>query len=99
MEVLRSYRRRARELESARETMLASLAEVLSDALDDLSSDERNEQFRRLHRMVTPVAEGFEASEAFCSVGPTPGERIRPRTWFGALRAPCRPRLSATPRL
>jgi len=75
IEALRSYRRRAEEMENNREAVLASLAEMVPEALDDLSGEGRNRLYRMLRLTVTPVADGFEASGVFCSVGPTPAGR------------------------
>ena len=78
LRALKSYRQRTKELEEDREAVLVSLAEVIPDTLDELSGDERNRLYRMLCLTVTPVAEGFEASGVFCSVGPTPeGRRDR----------------------
>jgi site-specific DNA recombinase len=85
IEALRSYRRRAEELENDREAVLASLAEMIPEALDDLSGEERNRLYRMLRLTVTPVADGFEASGVFCSAGPTPAGRRDRRAQKGKV--------------
>lgn len=62
-------------LEEDQVAVLTSLAEVIPYTLDDLSGEERNRLYRMLRLTVTPLAEGFEASGVFCSLGPTPGGR------------------------
>jgi hypothetical protein len=66
---------RARELEADREAILGSYAEVVPEALDGLSGEERMRVYKMLQLEVKPDTEGFEVSGTFCSRRP----RGRPR--------------------
>ena len=61
------------QLEKDREALMRSMAEIIPDALDDLTSQERNKIYRMLRLEVAPIEEGYEVSGAFCSSGlPSP---------------------------
>jgi site-specific DNA recombinase len=59
------------ELEKDREALLKSMAEIVPEALEDLTPQERNKIYRMLRLEVAPFAEGYEVSGAFCSSGLT----------------------------
>jgi hypothetical protein len=59
------------ELEKDREALLKSMAEIVPDALEDLTPQERNKIYRMLRLEVAPFEEGYEVSGAFCSSGLT----------------------------
>src|ERR671917_431509 len=62
---------RVRELEADRDGLLASYAEVVPEALDGLSGEERSRVYRMLQLEVKPGQEGYEVSGAFCNSRPT----------------------------
>ncbi len=57
-------------LESDRDGLLASYAEVVPEALDGLSGEERMRVYEMLQLEVKPDTEGYEVSGAFCSKRP-----------------------------
>src|SRR5215208_3407210 len=57
------------QLEKDREALLESMAEIVPDALEDLTPEERNKIYRMLRLEITPLEEGYEVSGAFCSSG------------------------------
>jgi len=59
------------ELEKNREALLESMAEIVPDALEDLTPQERNKIYRMLRLEVAPIEEGYEVCGAFCSSGLT----------------------------
>ena len=59
-----------RELEADRDALLASYAEVVPEALDGLSGEERMRVYEMLQLEVKPDLEGYEVSGAFCSRRP-----------------------------
>jgi hypothetical protein len=61
---------RVRELEADRDTLLASYAEVVPEALDSLSGEERMRVYEMLQLEVRPNPEGYEVNGAFCSRRP-----------------------------
>jgi hypothetical protein len=62
--------REKRELEADRDALLASYAEVVPEALDGLSGEERMRVYEMLQLEVKPDTEGYEVSGAFCSRRP-----------------------------
>jgi hypothetical protein len=62
---------RAKELEADRDALVASYAEMVPEALDELSGEERSRVYQILQLEVTPDPEGYEVSGAFCSSRPT----------------------------
>ena len=67
---------RVRELEVDRDDLLASYAEVVPEALDALSGEERMRVYEILRLEVEPDPEGYEVSGAFCSKRPTGRRRF-----------------------
>ena len=67
---LRSREARVRELEADRDALLAPYAEVVPEALDGLSGEERMRVYEMLQLEVRPDTEGYEVSGAFCSKRP-----------------------------
>jgi hypothetical protein len=67
------------QLEKDREALIRSMAEIIPDALEDLTPQERNKIYRMLRLEAAPFEEGYEVSGAFCSSGlPSPlGRRKR----------------------
>jgi site-specific DNA recombinase len=61
---------RVRELEADRDALLASYAEVVPEALDELSGEERMRVYEMVQLEVKPDPEGYEVSGAFCSSRP-----------------------------
>jgi hypothetical protein len=61
---------RTRELETERDALLTSYAEVIPEALDNLSGEERMRVYEMLQLEVSPDPEGYEVSGAFCSKRP-----------------------------
>jgi hypothetical protein len=62
---------RAKELKADRDALLASYAEMVPEALDGLSGEERSSVYRMLQLEVKPDPEGYEVSGALCSSRPT----------------------------
>ena len=62
---------RAKELEADRDTLLDSYAEMVPEALDGLSGEERSRVYEMLQLEVRPDPEGYEVSGALCSRRPT----------------------------
>src|SRR5918995_6624862 len=73
---LRSREERGRELEADRDALVASYAEMVPEALDGLSGQERSRVYEMLRLEVTPDPEGYEVSGALCSNGPTGRRRF-----------------------
>jgi DNA repair exonuclease SbcCD ATPase subunit len=71
LEALEDSEERVRELEADRDGLLASYAEVVPEALDGLSGEERSRVYRMLQLEVKPGQEGYEVSGAFCNSRPT----------------------------
>jgi site-specific DNA recombinase len=71
VEALMRRQEHIEELEKDREVLLESMAEIVPDALEDLTPQERNKIYRMLRLEVAPVEEGYEVSGAFCSSGLT----------------------------
>ena len=68
--VLEAREERMRELEADRDALVASYVEVLPEALDSLSGEERMRVYEMLQLEVKPDTEGYGVSGAFCSFGP-----------------------------
>jgi site-specific DNA recombinase len=71
LEALMRRQEHIEELEKDREALLKSMAEIVPEALEDLTPQERNKIYRMLRLEVAPFAEGYEVSGAFCSSGLT----------------------------
>jgi DNA repair exonuclease SbcCD ATPase subunit len=70
LEALDAREERVRELEADRDALLASYAEMVPEALDGLSGEERTRVYRMLQLEVRPDPEGYEVSGAFCRKRP-----------------------------
>jgi hypothetical protein len=62
---------RVRELEADRNALIASNAEVVPEALDALSGEERTRVYRMLQLEVECDMEGYEVSGVLCNSRPT----------------------------
>jgi len=71
LEALTRHQEHIEQLEKDREALIESMAEMVPDALKDLTPQERNKIYRMLRLEVTPFEEGYEVSGAFCSSGLT----------------------------
>ena len=71
LEALTRRQEQIEQLEKDRESLLKSMAEVVPDALEHLTPQERNKIYRMLRLEVAPFEEGYEVSGAFCSSGLT----------------------------
>jgi hypothetical protein len=71
LEALMRRQEHIEELEKDREALLKSMAEIVPEALKDLTPQERNKIYRMLRLDVTPFEEGYEVSGAFCTSGLT----------------------------
>jgi hypothetical protein len=71
LEALMRRQEHIEELEKDREALLKSMAEIVPDALKNLTPQERNKIYRMLRLEVTPFEEGYEVSGAFCTSGLT----------------------------
>jgi DNA repair exonuclease SbcCD ATPase subunit len=78
---LRGRRQRVQELEQDRDALLQSMAEMVPEALDALTGEEKNRIYRMLRLEVTPTTEGYDVSGALC----TSATRLAP------ARDPARP--------
>src|SRR5215204_4481322 len=72
LEALTKHQEHIEQLEKDREALIESMAEMVPDALKDLTPQERNKIYRMLRLEVAPFEEGYEVSGAFCSSGLTP---------------------------
>ena len=64
---LNDHSRRVQDLEEDRDALLESTAEMVPEALDSLTGEERSRVYRMLRLEVMPSAEGYDVSGAFCS--------------------------------
>ena len=71
LEALEAREERLRELEADRDSLLASYAETVPEALDELSAEERMRVYRMLQLEVRPNPEGYEVSGTLCNRRPT----------------------------
>src|SRR5829696_5028807 len=71
LEALTRRQEHIEQLEQDRESLLKSMAEIVPDALGDLTPQERNKIYRMLRLEVAPFEEGYEVSGALCSSGLT----------------------------
>src|SRR5215217_2406806 len=65
----------AEELQEDRDTVLASLAASIPEALDSLTGEEINTVYRKLWLRVVPSKEGYDATGVLCTLRPTPRGR------------------------
>lgn len=68
---LKDRRRRAEGLEEDRDALLESMAEMVPEALDSLTGEEKNRVYRMLRLEVATHPEGYNVSGALCA-GATP---------------------------
>jgi len=71
LEALTRRQEHIEQLEQDRESLLKSMAEIVPDALGDLTPQERNKIYRMLRLEVAPFEEDYEVSGALCSSGLT----------------------------
>ena len=64
---LKNHRRRVQDLEQDRDALLESMAEMVPEALDSLTGEEKSRVYRMLRLEVTPTAEGYAVSGALCT--------------------------------
>jgi hypothetical protein len=64
---LKDHRRRVQDLEQDRDALLESMAEMVPEALDSLTGEEKSRVYRMLRLEVTPTAEGYDVSGAICT--------------------------------
>jgi site-specific DNA recombinase len=76
---LQRSQKRTEELKEDREAVLASLTDLVPQALDSLTGEERNRLYRMLRMEITPTPEGFNATGVFCSTKPTAAGEKAPR--------------------
>jgi DNA repair exonuclease SbcCD ATPase subunit len=74
---LQRSQKRTEELKEDREAVLASLTDLVPQALDSLTGEERNKLYRMLRMEITPTPEGFNATGVFCSTKPTSADRFQ----------------------
>jgi hypothetical protein len=67
---LEAREERVRKLEADREALIASYAEVVPEALDSLSGEERTRVYGMLQLEVRPDPEGYEVSRVLCNSRP-----------------------------
>jgi hypothetical protein len=67
---LETREERVRELEADRDALLASYAEMVPEALEGLSGEERTRVYRMLQLEVRPDPEGYEVSGVLCNSRP-----------------------------
>jgi site-specific DNA recombinase len=71
LEALTKCQEHIKQLEKDHEALLKSMAEIVPDALEGLTPEERNKIYQLLRLEVTPLEGGYEVSGAFCSSGLT----------------------------
>ena len=64
---VKDHRRRVQELEQDRDALLESMAEMVPEALDSLTGEEKSRVYRMLRLEVTPTTEGYDVSGAICT--------------------------------
>jgi hypothetical protein len=85
LEHLLAHKERVEELEQDRDVLLESYAQMVPDALDDLSGEERNRLYGMLRLEATPAPEGFWRSVALFVHLNFP-QQLRNRTGFSGRR-------------
>jgi site-specific DNA recombinase len=70
LETLRSRREEVEELRRDRDALLASWSGAVPKDLDDLTSERKNELYRRLRLEITPRGEDCEVKGPFCASEP-----------------------------
>jgi site-specific DNA recombinase len=83
---LERSQQKAEELEKDRDTVVASLAASIPEALDNLSSEEINTVYRKLRLRLVPSEEGYDATGVLCTLEPRPpGQREHENRGYGGL--------------
>ena len=85
LEHLLARKERVEELEQDRDILLESYAQMVPDALNDLSGEERNRLYGMLRLEATPAPEGFWRSVALFVHLNSP-QQLRNRTGFPGRR-------------
>ena len=75
LDAIAARRERVAELERDRDALIEEMEAMVPDALDDLSSEDRNRVYQMLRLSAAPSSFGYEVRGAFCSA-----ERSHPRT-------------------
>ncbi len=70
LQSLRGRQEEVEELERDRDALLASWSDAATEDLDALTSEQRNELYRRLRLEITPREEGYEVKGPFCTSEP-----------------------------
>jgi hypothetical protein len=70
LQALRGLQEEVEELERERDALVASWADAVPEDLDRLTSEQRNELYRRLRLEITPREEGYEVLGPFCTSEP-----------------------------
>lgn len=68
LEAIAARRERIEDLERDRDTLLNEMSAMVPEALDELTSEERNRVYRMLRLSVAPSPYGYEVSGAFCAL-------------------------------
>jgi uncharacterized protein YidB (DUF937 family) len=71
LEAIAARRERVEDLEHDRDTLLEEMAAAVPDALDELTSEEKNRVYQMLRLSVAPGPYGYEVSGAFCALEPS----------------------------
>ena len=64
---LKDHRRCVQDLEQDRDALLESMAEMVPEALNSLTSEEKSRVYRMLRLEITSTAEGYDVSGAICT--------------------------------
>jgi site-specific DNA recombinase len=72
---LEHSQQKAKELENDRDSVVASLAATIPEALENLTGEEINAVYRKLRLRLIPSEEGYNATGVICTLGPTPRGR------------------------
>ena len=89
--VLRNHQQRVEELKKDRDVLLQSMSEMMPDALEELTDEEKNRLYQMLRLEVRPSEEGYEVNGAFCTSGLTSSLARRKESihvWGGTIRSP-----------
>jgi site-specific DNA recombinase len=72
---LEHSQQKAKELENDRDSVVASLAATIPEALENLTGEEINAVYRKLRLRLIPSEEGYNATGVICTLAPTPRGR------------------------
>jgi site-specific DNA recombinase len=64
---LKDHRRRVQDLEQDRDALLESMVEMIPEAFDSLTGEEKSRVYRMLRLEVTPTTDGYDVSGAICT--------------------------------